>query len=124
MLVRFFFDLRAGGVPVSLPEFLSLLEALQRRVAWLSAEEFYYLARTALVKDERHFDRFDRVFAEFFAGAERAFEKIAAELPAEWLHKLAERTLTEEEKRQVESLGGWDKLLQTLRERLQEQFVP
>ncbi|MEZ5512351.1 MAG: VWA domain-containing protein [Steroidobacteraceae bacterium] len=121
MLVRFFFDLRGGGVPVSLPEFLSLLEALQRRVAWLSAEEFYYLARTALVKDERHFDRFDRVFAEFFAGAERAFEKIAAELPAEWLHKLAERTLTEEEKRQVESLGGWDKLLQTLRERLQEQ---
>ncbi len=121
MLVRFFFDLRAGGVPVSLPEFLSLLEALQQRVAWLSAEEFYYLARTALVKDERHFDRFDRVFAEFFAGAEKVFEKIAAELPAEWLQKLAERTLTAEEKRQVESLGGWEKLLQTLRERLQEQ---
>ncbi len=69
MLVRFFTDLRAGGVPVTLPEFLSLLEALEARVASLSAEEFYYLARMAMVKDERHFDRFDRVFAEHFEGA-------------------------------------------------------
>ncbi|MBK6599404.1 MAG: VWA domain-containing protein [Proteobacteria bacterium] len=121
MLVRFFFDLRTGGVPVSLPEFLTLLEALEQRVAWASAEEFYYLARTTLVKDERHFDRFDQVFAEFFAGAERAFEAIAADLPAEWLQKLAERTLTDEEKAKVEALGGWEKLLQTLRERLKEQ---
>ncbi|MCB1625060.1 MAG: VWA domain-containing protein [Pseudomonadales bacterium] len=121
MLVRFFFQLRTGGVPVSLPEFLTLLEALQLRVAWLSADEFYYLARMALVKDERHFDRFDRVFAEFFAGAEQVFEKIAAELPAEWLQKLAERTLTDEEKSRVAALGGWEKLLQTLRQRLREQ---
>ena len=121
MLIRFFTDLRAGGVPVTLPEFLSLLEALEARVAALSPEEFYYLARMALVKDERHFDRFDRVFAEHFAGAEKLFEKLVAELPAEWLQQLTERLLTEEEKRRVEALGGWDKLLETLRQRLREQ---
>jgi hypothetical protein len=121
MLVRFFFELREAGVPVSLPEFLTLLEGLDRRVVGYSAEEFYYFGRTALVKDERHYDRFDRVFAQFFAGAEKAFEKIVAQLPAEWLKKMTERLLTEEEKRKVESLGGWDKLMQTLRERLKEQ---
>src|SRR6185436_19535766 len=121
MLVRFFNDLRAGGVPVTLPEFLSLLEALEARVATLSAEDFYYLARMAMVKDERHFDRFDRVFAEHFQGAEKLFEKLVAELPADWLKAITERLLTEEEKQKVESLGGWDKLLETLRERLKEQ---
>src|SRR5215203_3594179 len=110
MLVRFFTDLRAGGVPVTLPEFLSLLEALEARVVALSAEEFYYLARLALVKDERHFDRFDRVFAEHFEGAQKLFEQIVAELPPEWLQQLAARLFTDEEKRRVESLGGWDKL--------------
>jgi uncharacterized protein with von Willebrand factor type A (vWA) domain len=121
MLVRFFSDLRAGGVPVTLPEFLALLEALEARVARYSPEEFYYLARMALVKDERHFDRFDRVFAEFFAGAEKVFEKLVAEMPAEWLRAITERLLTDEEKRQVEALGGWNKLLETLRQRLAEQ---
>ncbi len=121
MLVRFFTDLRAGGVPVTLPEFLSLLEALEARVAAHSAEEFYYLSRLALVKDERHFDRFDRVFAEHFTGAEKLFEKLVAELPAEWLRQISERLLSAEERRQVESLGGWRKLLDTLKQRLQEQ---
>jgi uncharacterized protein len=121
MLVRFFTDLRAGGVPVTLPEFLSLLEALEARVAALSAEEFYYLARLALVKDERHFDRFDRIFAEHFEGAQQLFEKIVAELPPEWLEQLTGRLFTAEEKRAVESLGGWDQLLETLRQRLREQ---
>ncbi len=121
MLVRFFFELREAGVPVSLPEFLTLLEGLEQRVVSLSAEDFYYFSRTALVKDERHYDRFDRVFAEFFEGAEKAFEKIVAELPAEWLQKVTERLLSDEEKAKVQALGGWDKLLQTLRERLQEQ---
>ncbi|HLA74134.1 MAG TPA: VWA domain-containing protein [Steroidobacteraceae bacterium] len=121
MLVRFFTDLRAGGVPVTLPEFLSLLEALEARVASLSAEEFYYLARLALVKDERHFDRFDRIFAEHFEGAQKLFEKIVAELPPEWLQQLTERLLTAEERQKVEGLGGWDKLLETLRQRLREQ---
>jgi uncharacterized protein with von Willebrand factor type A (vWA) domain len=121
VLVRFFFELRAAGVPVSLTEFLALLEALKRRLAFCSAEEFYYLARMSLVKDERHFDRFDRVFAEFFAGAERLFEKIVAEIPAEWLKSMTERLLSEEEKRKVAALGSWEKLLETLRERLREQ---
>ncbi len=121
MLVRFFTDLRAGGVPVTLPEFLSLLEGLEARLAALSPEDFYYLARMALVKDERHFDRFDRVFAEHFAGAEKLFERLTAELPAEWLKTLTERLFSEEEKRRVQALGGWDKLLETLRQRLQEQ---
>ena len=121
MLVRFFTDLRAGGVPVTLPEFLSLLEALEARVAALSAEEFYYLARLALVKDERNFDRFDRVFAEHFEGAQKVFEKIVAELPPEWLRQVTERLFSDEERAKVESLGGWDKLLETLRQRLREQ---
>jgi uncharacterized protein len=121
MLVRFFTDLRAGGIPVTLPEFLSLLEALERGVASFSPEEFYYLARLALVKDERHFDRFDRVFAEHFEGAQKVFERIVAELPPEWLQAMTERLFSEEEKRRVESLGGWDKLLETLRRRLREQ---
>ena len=121
MLVRFFTDLRAGGVPVTLPEFLSLLEGLEARLAGLSPEDFYYLARMALVKDERHFDRFDRVFAEHFAGAEKLFEKLVAEMPPDWLKALTKRLFSEEEKRRVESLGGWEKLLETLRERLREQ---
>jgi uncharacterized protein with von Willebrand factor type A (vWA) domain len=121
MLIRFFTDLRAGGVPVTLREFLSLLEALEARLAALSPEEFYYLARMALVKDERHFDRFDRVFAQHFEGAQRLFEKIMAELPPEWLKQLTERLLSDEEKQRVESLGGWEKLLETLRQRLREQ---
>ncbi|HET9472652.1 MAG TPA: VWA domain-containing protein [Steroidobacteraceae bacterium] len=121
MLVRFFSDLRAGGVPVTLPEYLSLLEGLEARVAALSPEDFYYFARMALVKDERHFDRFDRVFAEHFAGAEKLFEKLTAELPADWLKLLSERLFSEEEKLRVQCLGGWEKLLETLRQRLREQ---
>jgi len=121
VLVRFFFDLRTAGVPVSLTEFLSLLQALEARVATCSAEEFYWLARLALVKDERHFDRFDRVFAQHFEGAERLFERIIAEVPVDWLKQLAERVLSEEERRKIEALGSWDKLLETLRQRLAEQ---
>src|SRR5882757_1378482 len=121
MLVNFFFELRQVGVPVTPPEFLTLLEALRERVAWVSAQDFYYLARTCLVKDERHYDRFDRVFGEVFAGAEKLFAELVAQVPAEWLKSLSERMLSEQEKRKVEALGGWDKLLETLRERLREQ---
>ncbi|HEY1284385.1 MAG TPA: VWA domain-containing protein [Steroidobacteraceae bacterium] len=121
MLTRFFFELRAAGVPVGVTEFLTLLEGLKARVVWVSAEDFYYFARTCLVKDERHYDRFDRVFAQTFEGAEQLFERIVAELPAEWLKALTERTLTDEEKARVQALGGWEKLLETLRERLKEQ---
>jgi uncharacterized protein len=121
MLVNFFFELRQGGVPVTPPEFLTLLEALRERVAWVSAQEFYYLARTCLVKDERHYDRFDRVFGEVFDGAEKMFEHLVAQVPAQWLQAFGERTLSQDEKRKIEALGGWDKLLETLRERLREQ---
>jgi uncharacterized protein len=121
VLVRFFFALRAAGVPVSITEFLTLLEALQARVAQLSAQEFYWLARACVVKDERHYDRFDRAFGEIFQGAEQLFQQLLAEVPAEWLQALAARVLSAEEKRRIEALGGWDKLLQTLRERLSEQ---
>ena len=105
MLIRFFFDLRKAGVPVSITELLSLLAALQARVSFCSAEEFYYLARLALVKDERFFDRFDRAFAEHFAGAEKLFERIVAELPADWLKLMAQRVLSEEERAKIEALG-------------------
>jgi uncharacterized protein len=121
VLIRFFFELRSGGVPVTVKEFLGLLEALEARIAWLSAEDFYYLARLCLVKDERLYDRFDRVFAAHFKGAEELFARLAAEMPESWIRALAERVLSDEEKAQIQSLGGWDKLLQTLRERLREQ---
>jgi uncharacterized protein len=121
VLVQFFFQLRAAGVPVSITEFLMLLEALRERVAQVSAQDFYYLARACLVKDERHYDRFDRTFAQVFAGAERAFAQLVATIPAQWLQSLGARMFSEEEKRRIEALGGWDKLLETLRERLREQ---
>ena len=121
MLVSFFLALRAGGIPVTLTELLGLLRGLKERIAWLSAEEFYYFARLALVKDERHFDRFDRVFAEHFQGAERLFALLVRELPEDWLRLTGERLLTEEERRQVQALGGWRQLLDTLRQRLAEQ---
>jgi uncharacterized protein with von Willebrand factor type A (vWA) domain len=121
VLVQFFFELRRAGVPAAINEFLMLLEALRARVAQLSAQEFYYLARACLVKDERHYDRFDRVFAEVFAGAEKLFAQLIAEVPAEWLQTLGARVFSEEERRRIEALGGWDQLLETLRQRLREQ---
>ena len=121
MLVRFFFELRAAAVPVSTTEFLTLLAALSARVTEPSAHDFYHLARASLVKDERHYDRFDQVFAEVFRGAERLFGQILAQLPAEWLRSLGERLFSAEEKRHIASLGGWERLLETLRERLKEQ---
>ncbi len=121
MLVEFFHRLRAGGLPVSLTEFLTLLEALQRRVAGFSVEDFYFLARAALIKDERHFDRFDRVFGAYFQGQEAVFDALAGEIPLEWLRKHAELELSDEDKRRIEALGGWEALMETLRQRLQEQ---
>lgn len=121
MLVPFFFKLRESGVPVSITEFLSLLQALQARVAGPSAEDFYYLSRACLVKDERHFDRFDRAFAAHFKGAEELFETMMKSIPEEWLRRMGERTLSEEEKAQIQALGGWDKLIETLKQRLAEQ---
>jgi hypothetical protein len=122
VLIRFFLMLRAAGVPVSLTEFLALLDALEARLVGTSAEDFYWVARAVLVKDERHYDRFDRVFAAHFKGAELALEALlATEIPADWLKPEFLLRLSEEEKARIQSLGGWDALMKTLRERLAEQ---
>lgn len=121
MMTHFFYSLRGAGVPVSLTEYLSLLQALEARVAAYSADDFYYLARTALVKDEKHFDRFDRVFAEHFQGIEQALQALGAEVPEDWLRKTMERMFTEEEREKIKALGDWDELMKTLEERLKEQ---
>jgi hypothetical protein len=114
-------NLRAGGLKVSITEFLTLLEVLEKRIAGYSVEEFYYLARACLVKDESLYDRFDRVFSAHFKGIQDLFGEDVAEIPEEWLRRQFERLLSDEEKAMVESLGGWDKLMETLRKRLEEQ---
>jgi uncharacterized protein with von Willebrand factor type A (vWA) domain len=121
MLISFFFLLREGGVPVSITEFLTLLEALKAQLANSNVDDFYYLSRSCLVKDERHFDRFDRVFGTYFKGIEGLMEGLLAKIPEDWLRRAAERMLTDEEKAKIEALGGWDKLMETLKERLKEQ---
>ena len=121
MLVRFFLLLKSAGVPVSITELLTLLEALKAGLGEISAERFYYLARTCLVKDERHYDRFDQAFAAHFKGAEDLFKLLSRELPADWLEKMAVRDLTDAEKAEIEALGGWEKLMETLKQRLAEQ---
>jgi hypothetical protein len=120
MFTTFFLELREARVPVSLREYLTLMEAMRAKVAGYSVEDFYYLARTALVKDEKNLDKFDRVFGHCFNGIETPPED-GAEIPEEWLRKLAEKLLTEEEKAQIQALGGWEKLMETLRQRLAEQ---
>jgi len=124
MFLPFFETLRRTGVPVSPREYLTFLEGLAAGLVTLDPEGFYYLARTVMVKDERHLDRFDRAFAESFQGLEQlTAEQVlqALDLPEDWLRKLAERHMTPEEKAQVEALGGFDKLMETLRQRLEEQ---
>jgi uncharacterized protein with von Willebrand factor type A (vWA) domain len=121
MLIPFFLKLRASGVPATITEYLTLMQAMREHVAGYKVEDFYFLARASLVKDERHFDRFDRVFAAHFEGIESLFAALETELPEEWLRRQAERMLSEEEKQRIESLGGWDELMRTLKKRLEEQ---
>src|SRR5215217_2242749 len=120
MLIDFFLKLKSHKLPVSIKEYLVLLEALDKKVIGSSVDDFYYLSRIALVKDEANFDKFDRAFAEFWQGVE-TIPGIEAEIPLEWLLKQVELTLTEEEKKQIEALGGWEKLMETLKQRLEEQ---
>src|SRR6516225_726551 len=121
MFLQFFTSLRDAQVPVTLREYLTLMEALDADLAEQTVENFYYLSRAALVKDERNLDKFDRVFGTVFKGLENLLDAMEkAEIPAEWLKKLAEKYLTEEEKKQIEAMG-WDKLMETLRKRLEEQ---
>ena len=123
MFLPFFLELKAAGIPVSLREYLTLIEALDDGMVLYDVEGFYFLARSTLVKDERFIDRYDRVFSHYFRGV----EAVSGEgtdpraLPEEWLRRLAEKHLTDEEKKLIESLGGFEKLMETLKERLEEQ---
>lgn len=121
MFIDFFLALRRARLPVSLREYLTLVEAMDAGVAAYSVDDFYYLSRSCLVKDETNLDKFDRVFGTVFKGLEPPEDGETIDLPAEWLRKLAERELSEEEKSLVEALGGWDRLMETLKRRLEEQ---
>ena len=124
MFLPFFENLRKAGVPVSLREFLSFLEAMKAGLVTYDIEGFYYLARTAMVKDERNLDRFDLAFSETFKGIEEIPDDAvmnALDLPEDWLRKMAEKHLTEEEKAAIQAAGGFDKLMETLKKRLEEQ---
>jgi len=124
MLIDFFYTLRAAKLPVSVKEFLMLLEAMQANVVGpqsdaCSMDDFYYLSRTALIKDEKHFDKFDKAFGAYFKGVEMLTD-FAADVPMEWLKKILENELTPEQKAAIEKMG-WDELMQTLKKRLEEQ---
>ena len=124
MFLNLFDEMKSAKIPVSLREYLTFLEALTAGVAIFDVNDFYYLARTSLVKDERHIDRFDQVFSYVFKGLEaiemeEVFKKI--EIPNEWIKKLAEKTLSKEEMEKINSLGSFEKLMETLKKRLEEQ---
>ena len=125
MLIDFFYTLRAAKLPVSVKEFLTLLEALQAGVVGPKSEErwslddFYHLGRTILVKDEKHFDKYDRAFSAYFKGVEMLAD-LTKEIPQDWLQKLLERELSPEDKAKIEAMG-WDELMETLKKRLEEQ---
>ena len=121
MLTEFFFHLRDGGLKPSITELLTLLDAMENGVAGSSVDDFYYLARASLVKDETKFDLFDRIFASYFRGVTGVLSDLAEDLPEDWLRRQAELMLSEEERAQIEAMGGFDKLMEALRERLAEQ---
>ena len=121
MFTELFFELRRVGVPVSLNEYLTLMEVMKRGIPEYSIDNFYYASRATLVKDERHLDRFDQVFGHVFKGLEAPEGQEVKEIPEDWLRKLTEKYLTEEEKAKIEALGGWKELMDTLKKRLEEQ---
>ncbi len=122
MLIDFFFTLRDGGLPVSVTEYLALIEGLEKRVVYANIDEFYHLSRTAMVKKESDYDKFDRAFGVYFEGIDSLDELINKyEIPSDWLQKKTELGLSEEEKKLIESMGGWDKLMEALKERLENQ---
>ena len=119
MLINFFFTLRAAKLKVSVKEYLMLLEAIQAGVIDNSVDDFYYLARSSLVKDEANFDKFDRAFAAYFKGVEMLTD-FTQEVPLDWLQKKLELELSAEEKAAIEKMG-WDELMKTLKKRFEEQ---
>ncbi|MBR9812728.1 VWA domain-containing protein [bacterium] len=121
MLLSFFFALREGGLKPSVTEFLALLDALKHRLGWFSLDEFYVLSRAILVKDEAKYDRFDQIFGAYWKGIEDVAGDLFTDIPEEWLRKQAELMLTDEEKAKIESMGGFEKLMEELKKRLEEQ---
>jgi uncharacterized protein len=121
MFASFLLSLRQAGLPVSVTEYLTLMGAMRAGIADYSVDDFYYLSRATLVKDERHLDRFDRVFGECFKGLEMPEGVSARELPEEWLRKIAEKLLTPEEMEQIKGLGGFEAIMERLRQLLAEQ---
>jgi uncharacterized protein with von Willebrand factor type A (vWA) domain len=120
MLTDFFLKLKSHKLPVSIKEWLTLLEAMQKNVISPSIDEFYTLSRMVLVKDEANFDKFDRAFGEYFQGVE-SVAGLELDVPLEWLLKQAELNLSDEEKAMIEAMGGWEKLMEALKKRLEEQ---
>lgn len=121
MFNTFFLELKAAKIPVSIKEYLMLLEAMRNQVIGMRVEEFYYLSRSALVKDETLIDRFDQVFGRVFKGLESLGEEETAHIPEEWLRKMAELYLSEEEMEKIKSHGSWEEIMETLKKRLEEQ---
>lgn len=121
MFLTFFHDLRHAQIPVSLKEYLTLLEGLKAGLPEGRVEDFYYFARATLVKDERYLDRFDQVFGHVFKGLEALSEITGPEIPDDWLKLMVDRYFTEEEKREIEALGGFDTLMEEFKKRLEEQ---
>ena len=121
MLIPFFYHLREGGMKTSITEFLTLLEAMQKGLANDSVDDFYYLSRACLVKDESKLDRFDRIFAAYFKGVDDSLNDLLDNLPEEWLRRQAELHLSDAEKAEIEAMGGFEELMRALQERLDEQ---
>lgn len=122
MLIDFFLSMRKARVPCSIREYLDLMEALKQHIAFADLDEFYALARLCLVKDEKHYDKFDKAFAAYFKGLDNLPDFLTnPNIPADWLRKEFERMLTDEEKAQIEAMGGLDKVLEAFKQRLAEQ---
>ncbi len=121
MFIRFFHALKRSGLPVTLREYLTLMQGLEAGVAERQVEDFYFLSRACLVKDERNLDRFDRVFGEVFKGIATLPDAVEAEIPEDWLRLVSELHLSEEDMKRIEELGGWEKIMETLKQRLEEQ---
>ena len=121
MFIGFLHQLKGAGVPVSIREYLDFISGLDSGIVNLDTNSFYNFARVSLVKDERYFDRFDRIFSEFFEGAIKKGEEILGNIPEDWIKDALQKNLSNEDKQKIKSLGGWDKLLETLKERLEEQ---
>ena len=121
MLINLFQTIRSAGVPCTVRELLDLLGALENQLVYANVDDFYYLSRTTLVKDEKHFDKFDKAFEIYFKGIERMEDIFQALIPDDWLRKSFEKELDPEELKKIKSLGGLEKLLEEFKKRLEEQ---